>query len=184
MIITITGLPGSGKSTIAKLIAKQLEYPHYSMGDLRGKMALDRGMTIDELNKLGETEDFTDKEVDDYQSKLGRTESDFIVDGRLSWYFIPHSFKIFLDVDSTVGAKRVYEDDRSKNRQDEPHYQSLAQAKEVIGDRILSDQKRYQKYYQINFLDKTNYDLVINTTHKTIEEITQLITEAIQGDKA
>ena len=38
MIITISGLPGSGKSTIGKMLAKKLGYKFYSMGDLRGKI--------------------------------------------------------------------------------------------------------------------------------------------------
>ena len=64
MIITISGKPGSGKSTVAKIIAAKLGLNKYSIGDLRGKMALDRGITIDELNEVGEKEDFTDKEAD------------------------------------------------------------------------------------------------------------------------
>ncbi|MBI2473155.1 AAA family ATPase [Candidatus Uhrbacteria bacterium] len=84
MIITITGIPGAGKSTIAKVLSKKLNVPWYSVGDLRGKMAKERGLTIDELNHLGETQDFTDKEVDQYQEKLGKEQDGFIMDGRLS----------------------------------------------------------------------------------------------------
>ncbi|MBU0540313.1 AAA family ATPase, partial [Patescibacteria group bacterium] len=68
MIITISGVPGSGKTTVAKILAERLGMKFYSMGDLRGKMATERGLTIDELNKLGETEAFTDNDVDTYQT--------------------------------------------------------------------------------------------------------------------
>ncbi len=40
MIITIAGMPGSGKTTVAKILADKLNLKRYSMGDLRGKMAL------------------------------------------------------------------------------------------------------------------------------------------------
>ena len=69
MIISISGVPGSGKTSVAKIIADKLGMNFYSMGNMRGKMALDRGMTIDELNALGEKEAFTDAEVDEYQKK-------------------------------------------------------------------------------------------------------------------
>ena len=39
MIITITGLPGSGKTSVAKHLAKHLHIKHYSMGDLFRKIA-------------------------------------------------------------------------------------------------------------------------------------------------
>ena len=109
MIITISGMPGSGKTTVAKLLAKRLGYEHYSMGDLRGKMAMERGISIDELNKLGEKESWTDKEADDYQKKLGETEDNFVTDGRTGFHFIPHSRKIFLKVDLRIGAERIKE---------------------------------------------------------------------------
>jgi len=54
MIITISGLPGSGKTSVGKLIAERLGYEFLSIGDLRGSFASKKGLTIDELNKLGE----------------------------------------------------------------------------------------------------------------------------------
>lgn len=55
-----------------------------------------RGMTLAEYNKLGETDPSTDIEVDEYQKKLGETEDNFIIEGRTSWHFIPHSLKFLL----------------------------------------------------------------------------------------
>ena len=56
MIITISGIPGSGKTTVGRMLAEKLGYKFYSIGDLRGKMAMERGMTIDQLNELGKTD--------------------------------------------------------------------------------------------------------------------------------
>lgn len=161
MIITISGLPGSGKSTIGKRLAKQLGYRFYSVGDLRGKMAMERGMSIDELNKLGEQEAWTDDEVDAYQKKLGETEDNFVIDGRLSWYFIPKSFKVFLIVAVEEGARRIFK----RQRPDEAPAATLPEMAANIRARIVSDNTRYQKWYGIRFDDSKNYDLVIDTTH-------------------
>ncbi|HII15831.1 MAG TPA: AAA family ATPase, partial [Nanoarchaeota archaeon] len=39
MQITIGGVPGAGKSTVAKLIAEKLGYKSYSMGAIRREIA-------------------------------------------------------------------------------------------------------------------------------------------------
>ena len=44
MKITLSGMVGSGKSTNAKLFAKELGYKHYSVGDLMREMAKERGI--------------------------------------------------------------------------------------------------------------------------------------------
>ncbi|MEK7102261.1 MAG: (d)CMP kinase [Patescibacteria group bacterium] len=160
MIITISGLPGSGKSTVGKRLAKQLGYRFYSIGDLRGKMAMERGMSIAALNKLGESEAWTDQEVDEYQKKLAHTEDNFVIDGRLSWHFIPQSFKVFLTVDVEEGARRIFR----KQRPDEPPVQSVEEMVTANRARIASDNTRYQKWYGIQFNDPKNYDVVIDTT--------------------
>ncbi len=160
MIITISGMPGSGKSTVGKILAKQLGYRFYSMGDLRGKMALERGMKLDELNKLGESEEWTDREVDEYQKKLGQTEDNFVIDGRLSWYCIPQSFKVFLTVKIEEGARRIFK----KQRPDEQHAATVEDMVAQIRSRVASDNTRYRKWYGVQFDDPKNYNLTLDTT--------------------
>lgn len=175
MIIAISGLPGSGKSTISDMLAKKLGYKRYSIGDLRGKMALERGMTIDELNKLGEKEDWTDREVDEYQTKLGQEEDNFVIDGRISFHFIPRSFKIFLDVELKEAARRIFKNQRP----DEARAQSAEELEVRMVARAQHDDRRYKKYYSITFQDKSKFDLVIDTTHLTPEEILDRIWQAL-----
>lgn len=183
MIITITGLPGSGKSTVGRMVAKQLGVPFYSMGDLRAKMALERGLTIDQLNALGETEAFTDTDVDDYQTKLGASGASCVIDGRLSWHFIPSSFKVFLDVRPEVGAQRVYRAIQGGGRPDEPPYPSVDAARAGIEARVQSDQRRYTKHYGIDFLEKSPYDLVVDTSEHTPEDTARVILDNLPTER-
>ena len=165
MIVTISGKAGSGKSTAAKLLAKRLGFRHYSIGDLMRKMALERGMTLAEFNRLGEKEDFTDKEVDEYQRELGKKEDNFVIDGRLSFHFIPHSFKIFITADLNTRTERVYKDEsRHEN------LKGLEDAKKALVERNKSDLMRYQKYYGID-IEKEKYDLVIDNLNKPPERV-------------
>lgn len=178
MIITISGLPGSGKSTVAKSLAKKLGYDYFSLGDWRGRMALQRGLTIDDLNKIGETEDWTDREADKYQEELGKTKDNFIFEGRLSWHFIPNSFKIFLTVDRKEAARRILQN--RAERPDEKNISTLAEAAQAIKERIESDQKRYLKYYGLDYALPKHYDLIVDTTHLTARQTINLILDKIK----
>jgi CMP/dCMP kinase len=167
MILTISGMPGSGKTSVGKLIAAQLGVPFYSVGGLRGKMAEERGISIDELNRIGEQDPTTDTTVDAYTRELGTRGESFVIEGRLAWHFIPQSFKVFLNCDLTEAGRRIYaarHGDPQHDRHDEPLYDTPEHAAEAVAARIASDVRRYQKYYNLDYRDPHHYDLVIDTT--------------------
>ena len=105
MIITISGKPGSGKSTIAKELAKKLKLKHFSIGDFMREMAKDKNISLLELSELSEEDKSIDKELDNKQIQLGKREDNFIIDSRLGFHFIPNSVKIFLEVEIKESAK-------------------------------------------------------------------------------
>jgi len=167
MIITISGMQGAGKTTLAKKLATKLNYKFISIGDLRGEIAKEKGITIDELNEIGKKEKWVHDEADKKTIEIGRTRDNFIVEGWLAWHFIPHSKKIFLEVDSKIGAKRIFKN----QRQDEKPCNNLIEMQEVLKQRLKVTDEQFQKYYHVNFLDKSNYDIIINTTNLSIEDM-------------
>ena len=172
MIISLSGAHGSGKSTIAKMLSEKLSWPRYYMGGLRREAAKKRGITLAEYNKLGEKDSKTDKEVDDYQKKLGETEDNFIIEGRTSWYFIPHSLKIYIDVNSQEGSKRIFKHLQKKNdRNEDKNLDSPEKVWKSLERRLASDQLRYKKYYNINVNDLSHYDFYLDTSNLSIEEV-------------
>lgn len=178
MIITITGLPGSGNSSLAKNLSRKLGYNNYSIGDLRKKMAIDRGMTLAELNNLGEKESWTDVEVDNYQKELGRKEDNFIMDAKIGYHFIPHSFKIYLTANLNVRAERIFKDARKS----EP-FKSVEEAKKYLLQRVKSDKKRYKKYYEIETYSGKEFDFVLDTTHLSIEKVLDKVLKKLKTFK-
>jgi cytidylate kinase len=173
MIITISGLPGSGKSTVGKIIAKKLNYEYMSVGDFRGRMAMDRGITLDELNQLGEEESWTDEEADKYQVEYAKTHDNLVIEGRMSFHFIPDSFKIFITVDLKTAAERTLQN--REDRKDEAEVSGAAEAEELLRGRIESDKKRYLKYYGVDYTDPKHYNLVVDATTPSAEEIAEII---------
>lgn len=181
MIISISGAEGAGKSTIAKMLAAKLGWPRYYMGGIRREKARERGLTLEEYNKLGETDPSTDLEVDEYQKKLGESQDDFVIEGRTSWHFIPRSFKIFLDVSFEEGAKRILaaleqDDSRNEGKNLKTYEDVLASLKA----RRESDRVRYAKYFNIDVFDLKNYDFVLDTTDLDVEQVFVKIEEAVK----
>jgi len=178
MIIAIHGRAGSGKSSVAKALAKKLGFRHYSIGDLRRRMACERGLTLAEFNKLGERESFTDEEVDRFQEQLGKSEDNFVIDGRTCFHFIPQSVKIYLYAKPAVRAQRVFADERKTER-----FKSLEEVRKALAERERSDERRYRKYYNLDVHDRKNFDLFIDTTNIPVEEVVGRIMEFLEKRK-
>ncbi|MEK9157067.1 MAG: cytidylate kinase family protein [Patescibacteria group bacterium] len=183
MIITLAGLSGAGKSTVKKMLAEKLGWKAYSMGDMRGVYATEHGMTIDELNTLGMSDPQTDSRVDEFQTELGKREDNFVIDGWMSWFFIPNSVKIFLDINPEEGAKRIFAEQQNypDHRKDERPYASVTDVQENLAKRVLQNQERYKKWYQVDFLDTSHYDLVIDTSALSPEQVVERITAFISS---
>ncbi len=172
MIVTISGRPGSGKSTVGQMLAKRLKYRYFDVGKIRRAMARKRGLTLAEYNKLGESDPSTDIEVDEYQRNLGKDKDNFVLVSRLGYHFVPHSKRVFLSVNSREAAKRILND---ASRGPEEKAETLTQALKHISARNVSDLLRYKKYYQLNPFNKSNYDFVIDTSSKTPAQIVRLL---------
>jgi predicted cytidylate kinase len=178
MRITISGMPGSGKTTVAKILSEKLRLKHYYMGAIRRDIARQKGMTLNELNRLGESDPGSDKVVDDYLVKLGRTEDNFIAEGRTASYFIPDSVKVFIAVDVRVGAERIIKDAVEKGKAAERNEQladSVDEQAKLLQERIASDRLRYRKYYNIDIFDREMYDLWIDSTDMAPEQVVDQI---------
>ncbi len=185
MIISLSGNQGSGKSTLAQKLAVALGWKRYYIGGLRREAAQRRGLTLAEYNQLGETDPQTDLEVDEYQKKLGETEDNFIIEGRTSWYFIPHSLKIFLKVDELEGARRILEEQRQG---EDKNMSSLEDVLASVRKRQESDHKRYQKYFGIDAYNPANFDYIIDTTklseQEVFDEVYRIIKERLSAAPA
>lgn len=181
MIITINGKPGSGKSSVAMLLAERLNLTYIDIGELRRGAAKERGMTLEDYNRLGETSDETDKDVDAYQKKLGQERDNIVISGRTSFHFIPHSLKILLNVNTRIAAERIFNDKKLSERNETRDITSVDAIEASLRERLRSDEVRYKKYYNLDVYAPSHYDFVLDTSSISIEETYDKILEFLQS---
>ncbi|MBI4089908.1 MAG: (d)CMP kinase [Candidatus Kerfeldbacteria bacterium] len=181
MIITIGGTPGSGKSTVGRLLARKLKYPRTDIGEIRRGIARKRGLTLEQYTTMSVADPRYDRQVDTWQQRLGRTKKNYVVEGRLSWHFIPRSFKVFMYASPTVGARRVWKDIKlGRPRNEGRRLTSLSRVIASLRQRMASDRQRYVRYYGVNPFIRKHYDLWIDTSRLTPQKMFATIWQAVQ----
>ena len=142
------------------------------------EMASDKNMTLLELNKLAETDKSIDFELDERLKRMGREKNDFVVDGRLTAFFIPNAnAKVFLDAKDDVRAKRILGDVR-----EEEINKNLKSTLQNIEKREKSEKKRYKKYYNVDYMNPKLYNLLIDTSEMSPELVANKIVSFVNKD--
>ncbi len=171
-IITITGDHASGQGTASNLLKESLGYEIYRNGQYVRKLGQEKGMSITEFQTYLNEHPELDREIERSATLYAEEHDNLIVDAKLGWYAIPDSFKVYLKVNIDIAVKRAYEDNA---RKDTEPFSSLEEAKERILYRHKEETKRWIEEYGVNRDDMSNYDLVVDTSNMTPEEVSKKI---------
>ena len=180
--ISLAGDLGSGKSTVSKILIDTLGAEYYSTGAIVRAVAERRGMTVVELNEYMETHPELDHEIDSGIAALSDDPRALIIDSRMAWHFTKGTFKVYLSTDIETSAIRIM----GANRTGE-HALTLEETVADTRARRASERKRYLEQYGVDIKDLTNYDLIVDTTVATPEEVALCIESAFaewQRDKS
>ena len=168
--ISLAGDLGSGKSTVSDILSEKYGAKIISAGLHQRKIATKLGITIEEFNRLMESDRSYDKKLDDMLAAYDALDGNYIFDSRMSWYFVPSATSFYLKVDPLVAAKRVCSADRTDEK-----FDNCALAMESLAARRESEAKRYLDYYGQDIRDMNNYDHVVDTTFLTPEAVAEVI---------
>ena len=140
-------------------------------------------LSIEQANNLEEFSDLrrvVDNIIDTSTAKMGkeinaipRPDEIWLVDSRLAFDNIPSAFSVRLTATPKVAAERLF-NDNSRGKEDNT-YANVQEALEAREKRRIGEQKRYLKRYGVDLEDDDNYDLIIDTSFSTIEDISNTI---------
>jgi cytidylate kinase len=177
-IITITGTLGSGKSSTAKKLAEVLHYKHASSGDFMRTIASDRGLSLEELLKIAESDVSIDTSVDNLNREIGKDEN-VVIDSRLGFHFIPESFKVFLNLDPEIAAQRILQDTKvnpNRNTEARDSFDTVENIIKSISERLQGEKKRYKELYNIeDHRAHENFNLIVDTSHTSLDNVVEQI---------
>lgn len=167
-IIAISGFAGSGKNTVAEIIAKELGWrvvqPTFK------DLAKAEGISLEEFQLKAKNDPEIDRKFDDEQkrqSKGGRC----VITTWLGPWMNEDAFKVWLEVSLVERARRV------AGREDKP----LERTREEIRLRDEQNVQRYLDVYGIDIREHKDFDIVLKDDKSTAEQNAQKIIEAYKS---
>jgi cytidylate kinase len=176
VLVTISGLPGSGTSTVASRVASALGVPRLDGGTVWRSMAVERGLTIPEFSALSEADPAIDVELDRRLAEAARAGG-VVLESRLAGWIATNE-----GVGGGDGVVRVWiacDDAERARRVAEREGLDVDVALAANADREASEAKRYRDYYAIDLGDLSPYDLVLDSTSTPPDDLVATILKVV-----
>lgn len=171
MLITLSGLPGSGTTTAARIVCHDLELEHVTAGMIFRNLAVERNMTLQEFSEYAEEHPEVDWELDRRMVNRAK-DGDVVLEGRLTAWMMERenidALKVWLEAPEEVRAERVAQREGLTKEQ----------ALEANRTREESERNRYEDIYDIDLTDLSVYELRINTHKHGPDEVAEKIVDA------
>ncbi len=171
LVITISGLHGTGKTTYARNLSQLLNLRHISAGEIFRKLADQRGVSLSKMSKIAQEQDEIDKLIDD-KIKGEAEKGSVVLDGLLTASMVEDKaqIKIYLFAPDKVRFRRIASREKL----------SFEDARKQTLERETIEKERYTKLYNLNIDDLTIYDVIINTDMMPLRSNIKVLTGIIR----
>jgi CMP/dCMP kinase len=164
--IAISGDIGTGKSTLARLLSEKLNWKYVSAGNYFRDWYKAQGMDVSKVYGIPEEEDR--KMEADFKKEMAE-KSNVVFESRLAGWLAqdyPETLKVLCTVKDFEAYKRVAKRDSV----------SVEEAEELSKQRAKDLVDKFNKLYGVSdFLDERYFDLVINTSNKTPQQVLEVV---------
>lgn len=171
MRITVSGLPGSGTTSLSRYLSQRHGFTMISAGEVFRELAKEHSMGLAEFGRLAQENPAFDKMIDARQKEIAEQRDDIIVEGRLSGWMVPGAnLKIWLFAPIGCRIKRIVSRDQIADEKT---------AEKITIEREQCEAGRYHSYYNIDINDLSIYHIVLNSEHWGVEGLGSIIDAAI-----
>jgi cytidylate kinase len=178
LVVTIGGPHGTGKSTYAKMIAKQFKIRYVSAGQLFRDLAKEKGVSLEEFSKQAANSPEIDRLIDE-RSAAEAAKGDAVIEGQLAAWMAKDLAQVRIYL-KAPDAERIA---RIANRD---HLDREAARRQTL-ERERIQRERYRRYYGINTDDLSLYNVIIDTGNRSVEststELMSKIHEILRRNK-
>ncbi|MFX1607156.1 MAG: (d)CMP kinase, partial [Promethearchaeota archaeon] len=170
-VITVGGLHGTGKSSVADAISKKFNLRRMSAGVIFREMAKDRNLTLEEFSRVAAGDEDIDRLIDD-KLREEAEKGNAVIDGQLAAWMAGDNadLNILLIASVENRIRRISERDGT----------DFEYARRETITREGSEKARYIEYYGVDVSDHSVYDLIINTDKYDLEEVIAIVFTAIE----
>ena len=170
VLLTVSGHPGSGTSTLVNSIAKEMNWKFINGGIIFREEAKKRNLTLKDFEELCQNNHSIDTELDELlKDRMLDELGPQIIESRLAgWWaynFEISCIRIWIDVSPEERARRVL----SREGGD------LASKIKENKDRLTRVKKRFQKLYGLDPEDEAPYTHVLHTDKMSKEQVHQSV---------
>lgn len=182
IVVCISGMAGTGKSTLAKKLAQKYGLKYYSGGDALKALAAEEGCNVSSNGwwespeglaflRQREKDPQFDKAVDDKLLEYAQ-QGDVLLDSWTMPWLLKTGFKIWLLASIEKRAERVAERDKL----------TVEDALQVLKEKEARTKAIYKKLYGFSLgEDFAPFNLVLDTDNLDAEEVFQVLCKVLDG---
>lgn len=172
LLVTVSGPPGSGASTLSRRVAAELGVQRLDGGDLFRELAEERDMSLTQLQARADEEPAIDRRIDERLQRTaevwGASSKGFVLESRLAGWLAGNraDLRVWVDAPEEVRVSRTRE------------RREMAAEMRV---REVTEAGRFEAEYGVDLADTSFYDLSLNTGRWAIEDCVDVVLTAIRA---
>jgi len=171
LLITVSGPPGCGATTLCTQLADAIGCPYVSGGDIFREIADDRGITLTQLTAKAQESDELDRMLDErirnIAEKWGSSNKPCILESRLAGWIAGSRADLRVWLDAPMEVRKTRVSDREE---------TVAE----MQVREFSEAQRFDSYYEIDLDDREFYDVHLNTARWSKRGVFDIVRMAIE----
>ncbi|MDD5143214.1 (d)CMP kinase [Methanoregula sp.] len=171
MRITVSGLPGSGTTSLSRYLAERHGFTMISAGEVFRQLAKEHNMELARFGDLARNDPSYDKMIDARQKEIAEASDNIVIEGRLSGWMVDNAdLKIWIYAPIGCRIKRIAFRDQVGDEET---------AKGLTLEREQCEADRYRSYYDIDINDLSIYHIILNSEHWDVDGLGAIIDTAI-----